>query len=118
MKEITINNNNNNSNNNTNGLLDPDHKKEFTLINTKKRSYYVVGFAVLEEHRLKIKESEILEKYLDLVRELKKLWNMKVTVRPIVVCALGMVPKDLKKRLGELDIRGRIDTIQTTAPLK
>ena len=33
------------------------------------------------------------DKYLDLARELKKLWNMKVTVIPIVVIALGIVPK-------------------------
>ena len=32
--------------------------------------------------------------YLDLARELKKLWNMKMTVVPIVIGALGKIPKD------------------------
>ena len=31
---------------------------------------------------------------------------------------LGKVPKNLVKKLGELEIRGRIETIQTTAVLK
>ena len=43
---------------------------------------------------------------------------MKVTVIPIVVGTLGMVPKGLEKRLEEVEIRGRIEIIQTTALLK
>ena len=31
--------------------------------------------------------------YLDLSRELKKLWNMKVTIVSIVIGALGTVTK-------------------------
>ena len=37
---------------------------------------------------------------------------------PIVVGALGTVHKDLEKRLEKLEIRGRIETIQTTALLR
>ena len=38
-------------------------------------------------------------KYLDLARELKKLWNVKVTVIPIVIGAFGTVIKRLIKGL-------------------
>ena len=62
-------------------------------------------------------ETEKIQKYLDLARELKKLWNMKVKVVPIVIGALETIPKALEKNLGELEIRGRIETIQTTALL-
>ena len=37
----------------------------------------------------------IIIKYLDLARELKKLWNMKVTIVTIVIGALGTTPKGL-----------------------
>ena len=40
---------------------------------------------------------------------------MKVKVVPIVVGALGMVSKGRVKRLDELEIRGRNETIQTSA---
>ena len=43
---------------------------------------------------MKLKESEKKDKFLDFVRELKKLWNMKVTVTSIVIDALGKVTKD------------------------
>ena len=59
-----------------------------------------------------------MDKYLDLARELKKLWNMRVEVIPIVVRALGTVPINLEKRLEDLEIRGRTDTIQTNALLQ
>ena len=62
-----------------------------------------------------MKESEKIDKYLDLSRERKKLLKMKVTVIPVVVGTLGMVSKDQENRLGELDLRGRLETTQTTA---
>ena len=43
------------------------------------------------DHRVKLRESKKKDKYLDLARELKKLWNMKLTVISIVIGALGTV---------------------------
>ena len=51
---------------------------------------------------MKIKESEIKDKYLDLARELKKLWKMRVMAIPVVVGALGTVLRWLEKRVEEL----------------
>ena len=58
-------------------------------------------FTVPIDHRVKLKESEEKDEYLDLVRELKKLWNMKVTIIQIVIVigALGTVTEGLVKRL-------------------
>ena len=39
-----------------------------------------MDFAVPVDHRVKLKENKKKDKYLYLVRELEKLWNMKVTV--------------------------------------
>ena len=47
---------------------------------------------------MKIKGSETNNKYLELVRELKKLWNMRVTVIPIVIGGLGTVPGRVESR--------------------
>ena len=49
---------------------------------------------VLSHHIKKV------DKYMDLARELKKLWNMKVIVITIVVSVPGTFLKDLEKRLG------------------
>ena len=50
-----------------------------------------------------MRESEKIDKYLDPARELKKPWNMKVTVIPIVLGALGMIPQRCRKEIGEND---------------
>ena len=65
-------------------------RPEFKIINNKKKN---VGFAVLADHRIQLKEYEKRDRYYDLARELKKLWNMKVTIIPIVIGAFGMVTK-------------------------
>ena len=75
----------------------------------KKTTCIIVDFAVSADHRIKPKESE--KKYLDLARELKKLWNMKVTIIPIVIGALCTVAKGLLKGLEDLEIKGKVETI-------
>ena len=67
---------------------------------------------------IRLKECEKKDKYLNLVRELKKLWNMQVTIIPIVIGAFGTVTKWLLKRLEDLEVGGRMETIQTTALLR
>ena len=48
---------------------------------------------------------------------MKKLWNMKVTIVPIVIGALGTITKGLLKGLEDLEVGGRIEIIQMTALL-
>ena len=55
----------------------------------KKRIYKIVDFAVPAEHRIKLKEWEKKNKYLDLAWELRKLWNMAATIIQIMIGAFG-----------------------------
>ena len=82
------------------------------------RTCKIVDFAIPADHRIHVKESEKKDKYLNLAREIKKLWNMKVTIVSIVIGALGTVTKGLLKGLEDLEIGGRVETIQTTALLR
>ena len=56
-----------------------------------------MNFAISVDNRVKRKASEKIDKYLDLARELKTLWNMWVTGIPFVIVALGTVRKGLEK---------------------
>ena len=84
----------------------------------KKKICKIVDFVVPADHRIKLKEYEKRDKYLDLDRKSKKLWNIKVTIIPIVIGAFGTVTKGLLKGLGDLEVGGRVGTIQTIALLK
>ena len=98
--------------------LIPARRPDLIIINQKKRTCKIVDFAVLADHRIKLKECEKKDKYLDLARELKKLSNMQVTIILILIGAFGTVTKGLLKRLDDLEVGGRVETIQTTALLR
>ena len=98
--------------------LIPARRPDLIIINKKKRTCKIVDFAVQADHTIKLKECEKKDKYLDLARELKKLWNMQVTIIPIVIGAFGTVTKGLLKGQEDLEVGGRVETIQTTALLR
>ena len=62
-----------------------------------------MDFDVLTDHRVKMKERENIDEYLDLARELKKKkkkkkrWHRKVTIIPIIIGVLRTIPSGLKK---------------------
>ena len=74
----------------------------------KKRTYWIVNIAVPADQRVKLKECE----------KKKKLWNMKMALIPFVINAFGTVSKGLVQGQENLEIRGRVKTIQTTALLR
>ena len=69
---------------------------------------------LLSKSQRKRKKRQLFRPY----QKTKKLWNMRVTVIPIVIGAFRKVPKDLERVLKKLEIRGRIETIQGIAFLK
>ena len=70
----------------------------------------IVDFALPANHRIKLKECEKRDKYLDLARELKKLWDMQVTIIPIVIGAFGTVTKGLLKGMEDLEVGEWLET--------
>ena len=93
--------------------------KLYTTTNQpKKRTCKIVNFTVRADHRVKFKESEKKDKYFDIARILKKLWNKKVTNIPIVIGTHGIVTNGLIQGLENLEITGLVENIQITASLR
>ena len=55
------------------------------------RCTYLIDNACVMDRNVTCKESEKIEKYLDLVVELQTLWNTKVTVVPLAFRSLGFI---------------------------
>ena len=91
---------------NTNGSPNVGQRTRPYNNQQNKDNLQIVDFDVPADHRIKLKECEKRDKYLEIARELKKLWNMKVTIIPIVIGALGTVTKGLLKCLGNLEVCG------------
>ncbi len=60
--------------------------------------------------RIKLNECEKKDWYLNPARELKKLWNMQVTIIPIVIGVFETVTKGLLKGLEDLEVGRRVET--------
>ena len=71
----------------------------------KKRTSRIVNFAIWVDHKVKLKESEKKDKYLDLARKLKKNVEHESTATK------GLIQ-------GQEDLEIRVETIQTTPLLK
>ena len=74
-------------------------KTDMIFIDKEHHEYHITDFGIPYHTRVDDKEVEKIEKYFDLARELKKVWNMKVTVVLLVAGALGTPAKALDKRL-------------------
>ena len=90
-------------------------RPDMVVIDKAKNHCQIIDFAVQYDSRVEQKELEKKEKYQDLARELKKIWNMKATVTPVVIGALGAIPKKLKKGLQDLGIEAKIVELRKSA---
>ena len=85
----------------------------------KKKIYKIVDFAVPADHRIKLKEWEKRDKYLDLAGELKKnygIWRRQLYQLWLIL--LAAVTKGLLKGPEDLEVGGRVEIIRTTALVK
>ena len=77
------------------------------FIDKKHYERLIINFAIPYDTRVDDKEVEQIEKYLDLTREPKKVWNRKVILVPLVLGELGTPVKELQKRLKQLVLTQR-----------
>ena len=98
----------------TDHIIEDRVRPDMVIVDKVKKVCQIVDFAVQYDTRVNTKESEKIEKYQDLARELKKLWNMKVVIIPVIIGTLGTTPKNILKRMDEIGIKIRISDLQKT----
>ena len=92
------------------GTVQTDHeiywrKSDVIVVQKHKNFCQVIDFAGPYNGRVQNKELEKIEHCQDLARELRKIWNMKVKVIPLVIFALGTSPIKLRNRYSNSDNR-------------
>ena len=70
-------------------------RPDIIFIDKKHHECQIIDFAIRYNPSVDDKEVEKIEKYLDLARELKKVWNMTVIMVLLVVGALGTPAEEL-----------------------
>ena len=71
----------------------------------------MIDIAVPGDVRIEGKEDETTDKYGDLCRELKRPWDVRCAVEPIVVGALGTFSKTLSSFLALFDTNLSVETV-------
>ena len=87
------------------------------LVDKSKKSFHIIDVAIPEDSGAKEKEAEKVEKYQNLARELRRMWEVKTKVVPVVLGALETVPLRLKGNLKGIGVDTSITLIQKTALL-
>ena len=70
----------------------------------EKKQVWLIDVAIPGDSRIDQKEVEKITKYQDLKIEVERLWEKKATVVPVVIGALGAIPRDLTKHLKTLGL--------------
>ena len=92
---------------------------DVVVLDKHEKMCHLIDIAVLGDSKVEAKENEKVQKYQDLARELRKLWQVKVKVVPVVVMgALGTIPKALEKHLKEIGTSVRVELRQNAADSK
>ena len=82
-------------------------RPDIVVIDKATRTATIIDVAVPNDHNIKAKEQEKVEKYQDLRLEIQRLWNVKAQVVPVVIGALGSTTSDLPKHLEKIPGRHR-----------
>ena len=67
-------------------------------VDKKEKSCKIIDFAVPGDSRIEEKQKDKIEKDQGLESELRKIWNVKVKIIPLVVGSLGVISKQFGNR--------------------
>ena len=80
----------------------PAHRPDLILVDKTVNKVSLIDVLVPWDSRVEQKEQEKRDKYQDLRIELRRLWDKPVEIVPLIIRALGTIPKPLKRNLEEL----------------
>ncbi|XP_053149009.1 uncharacterized protein LOC128343627 isoform X2 [Hemicordylus capensis] len=80
----------------------PHNTPDITVVEKKEKQVKIIDIAIPGDSRIEEKEIEKITKYKDLQIEIERLWQKKTKIIPVVIGALGAVPKDLEEHLNTI----------------
>ena len=93
-------------------------KPDIAVVNKNERSCVIIDIALPEDIKVSKKEREKIERYQELKREIKRMWNIRsIKVIPVVVRTAGSTSKKLKSCREELEVVISTALLQKTALL-
>ena len=88
------------------------NRPDIVIKDRKENKCIFIDMSVPSERNVARKETEKLSKYKDLEIEVTKMWQMKTTVIPVIIGALGLVRKRMNELVSKIPGKISIEEIQ------
>ena len=75
------------------------NRPDIVIKDYKSRTCLLIDMTIPTDRNISVKEFDTLSKYKDLQIEIERMWQLKTTVIPVVIGALGMVKKEVLNHL-------------------
>ena len=92
-------------------------RPDLVVVNKREQTWQIVDVSIPVDTAVRGKDEEKIEKYQDLAREFGKMWKVRAKVLPVVMGALGTVPRSLKNYLSYIGASTPLELIQKTTLL-
>ena len=89
-----------------------ENRPDIVIKDRKENKCIFIDMSVPSERNVASKETEKLSKYKDLEIEVTKMWQIKTTVIPVIIGALGLVRKRMNDLLSKIPGKISIEEIQ------
>jgi hypothetical protein len=96
---------------------DDDEEEEDDNNNNNNNKCTLIDVAIPADRSVMQKEAEKRLKYKSLCIEIQRMWNLKCTVIPVIIGAIGIVTRSLRKNLEAIPGKHSIVSLQKTAIL-
>ena len=85
---------------------------DMIIKNKTKKTCIFIDVAIPAERNVMQKEAEKKLKYRSLCMEIRRMWNMKYMIIPVIIGATGIATRGLKKVLKAIPGKYSIDTLK------
>jgi len=95
----------------------PNNKPNCIIRNNEKKTCMLIDVAISGDRNVIKKGFEKILKYKDLTIEIKRMWNVKTKVIPVIIGATGTISKSLRKYVSNIPGNHEDKELQKTAIL-
>jgi hypothetical protein len=89
-----------------------ENRPDIIIRNKKEKTCILIDVAIPADRNVTQKEAEKKLKYESLYIEIKRMWNRKCMIIPVVIGATGMVTRGLRKNLEAMPGKHSIDSLK------
>jgi len=94
-----------------------NNKPDIIIRDNEKGTCLLIDVANSGDRNVIKKEAEKILKYKDLTIEIKRMWNVKTKVIPVITGATGTISKSFTKYVSNIPVKQEVKELQKTAIL-